>query len=62
MKWMSFCFLDAYFKKKKSEKINFLLFCFNYVRLPVWMFRVSKVDPLIGNSPEQKSLCWFGEL
>ena len=35
MKWMSFCFLDAYFKKKKVKKINFLLFCFNYVRLPV---------------------------
>ena len=43
-------------RKKKVKKINFLLFCFNYVRLPVWMFRASKVYPLIGISPEQKSL------
>ena len=59
MKWMSFCFLDAYFKKKKSEKnqFSFILFqlcqtsCLNVSRKQSrsvnWKFPRTKVTLLI---------------
>ena len=39
-------------QEKQNEKITFPLNCI--VRLPVWTFLVSKVDPLIANFSKQK--------
>ena len=59
MKWISFCLLDAYFKKKKGEKNQFSFILFQLCqtsRLNVsrkqsgsvnWKFPRTKVTPLI---------------